>query len=69
MIRVILAVSLIFVSTPSFAEEMWACGGFTHRDGWKDNHPFLIRGNKQRYTWMRKYYFEVILFVGESRIF
>ena len=65
-IRIIVAISLLFISTPSFAEEMWACSGFTFGDGSNDNHPFLMKGSKQKYTWMGKDFPEAIKFVGES---
>ena len=66
MIKIILAISLLFISTPTFAEEMWACSGFTFNDGSSDNHPFLMKGSKQKYTWMGKDYTAAIKFVGES---
>lgn len=66
MIRIILAISLLFITTQSFAEEMWACSGFTFNDGSSDNHPFLMKGSKQKYTWMGKDFSAAIKFVGES---
>tara|TARA_E500000331_G_scaffold213726_1_gene204969 strand:- start:586 stop:723 length:138 start_codon:yes stop_codon:yes gene_type:complete len=34
---------------------MWACDGWTFGDSSKSNHTFLLRGNKQRYSWKQKY--------------
>ena len=55
MVRIKFIISLLFFSTPSFAEEMWACNGWIFGDSSKDDHPFLLKGNKQRYSWTDKY--------------
>ena len=55
MIRINVAISLLFISTQNFAEEMWACYGWTFEDSSKSNHSFLLKGNKQRYSWRQKY--------------
>ena len=55
MIRIIVTISLLFISTQNFAEEMRTFDGWTFVDSSKSNHSFLLRGNKQRYICKQKY--------------
>ena len=55
MIRIIVTISLLFISTQNFAEEMWTFDGWTFVDSSKSNHYFLLRGNKKRFSWKQKY--------------
>ena len=50
MIRIIFTISLLFISTPSFAEEMWVCEGFIYQAGSKGD-PFILRGTKSRHIY------------------
>ena len=55
MIRIIVTIGLLFISTQNIAEEMGAFDGWTFLDSSKSNHSFLLKGNKQRYSWRQKY--------------
>ena len=53
MIRIIVTISLLFISTQNIAEEMGAFDGWAFVESSKSNHSFLLRGNKQRFSWKK----------------